>query len=443
MNSILQETLNIARQGFEENGWLDSASGCIILPRKMRLLENILFGFEGLRRNVMRSFLSALGIVIAVGSVVLVVSLGEQAKDLIVVELERNWGADLIVVENAPPERYRHWMDDWKNLKIEDLEIIRALLENVTLVGGFRASDSRRITVGAENMMGNLKEVDPDYLEARGRIVRAGRNLAWSDMENAQKVCTIGAEVARKLFKSEKDAIGKEVRISGNRFEVVGVVDPKTEEIGNSEIAKDVYIPLSTGQRRFSGDDPLDEIVVKAKGSIATESVKIQLGDILFQQHGKWDFLVFSEIERVQGIQRIVTMVQGILAALAMISLIVGGIVVMNTMLVSVTERTPEIGLRKSLGARRRDIVSQFLSETLALCFLSGGCGIVIGLSLAYGVTQVVPRFFPDLGDWPWKMSTPALVIAFLCSTLVGLGSGVYPAWRAARLDPTVALRYE
>lgn len=391
----------------------------------------------------MRSFLSALGIVIAVGSVVLVVSLGEQAKDLIVVELERRWGADLIIVENAPPERHRHWMDDWKNLRVEDLEVVRALLENAQLVGGYRASDSRRISAGGENMMGNLKEVDPDYLEARGRVVRSGRNLIWGDMDNAQKVCTLGAEVARKLFKSEADAVGKEVRISGQRFEVVGVVDPKTEEVGNSEIAKDVYIPLSTGRRRFSGDDPLDEIVVKAKGSIATEPVKVQLGDILFQQHGKWDFLVFSEIERVQGIQNIVTMVQGILAALAMISLIVGGIVVMNTMLVSVTERTPEIGLRKSLGARRRDIVLQFLSETLALCFISGACGIVLGLGLAYGVTEVVPRFFPDLGDWPWKMSTPALVVAFLCSTVVGLGSGVYPAWRAARLDPTVALRYE
>ncbi len=409
----------------------------------MRLLENILFGFEGLRRNVMRSFLSAMGIVIAVGSVVLVVSLGEQAKDLIVVELERRWGADLIIVENAPPERYRHWMDDWKNMKIEDLDIVRALLENATLVGGYRESDTRRVTVGSENIMGNLKEVDPDYLEARGRVVRAGRNMAWSDMDGAQKVCTIGAEVARKLFKSEEDSIGKEVRISGQRFEVVGVVDPKSEDVGNSESAKDVYIPLSTGKRRFSGDDPLDEIVVKANGSITTESVKVQLGDILYQQHGKWDFLVYSEIERVEGIQKIVAMVQGILAALAMISLIVGGIVVMNTMLVSVTERTPEIGLRKSLGARRRDIVSQFLSETLALCFLSGGVGIMIGLGLAYGVTQVVPRFFPNLGDWPWRMSSPALVVAFLCSTVVGLGSGVYPAWRAARLDPTVALRYE
>lgn len=409
----------------------------------MRYLENILFGFEGLTRNLMRSFLSALGIVIAVGSVVLVVSLGEQAKDLIIIQLEKFWGAGLIVVQNAPPERYRHWMDDWKNMKMRDLFATRSLLDGAELVGGYRESGSRRIAVGTENIMGQLKEVDPAYLEARGRVVRAGRNLSWDDTENALKVCTIGAEVARKLFKSEKDAVGKEVRISEQRFEVVGVVDPKTTEVGNSEIAKDVYIPITTGERRFSGDNPLDEIVVKARSSHLIETIKAQLADILFQQHGKWDFLVFSEIERVQGIRRVVGMVQGILAALAGISLVVGGIVVMNTMLVSVTERTPEIGLRKSLGARGKDIVLQFLSETMALCFVSGFIGIIIGLCLAFGVTEVVPRFFPDLGEWPWKISPLAVGIAFLCSTLVGLGSGVYPAWRASKLDPTVALRYE
>lgn len=409
----------------------------------MRLLENIFFGFEGLTRNLMRSFLSALGIVIAVGSVVLVVSLGEQAKDLIVIQLEKFWGADLIIVQNAPPERYRHWMDDWKNMKMRDLYAVRSLLDGARLVGGYRESGSRRVSVGTENIMGQLKEVDPAYLDARGRVVRAGRNITWDDMENALKVCTIGAEVARKLFKSEKDSIGKEVRISGQRFEVVGVVDPKTTEIGNSEIAKDVYIPLTTGERRFSGDNPLDEVVVKARGSHLTEAIKAQLADILFQQHGKWDFLVYSEIERVQGIRRVVTMVQGILAALAGISLVVGGIVVMNTMLVSVTERTPEIGLRKSLGARGRDIVYQFLSETLALCFMSGLVGILTGLILAYGVTEAVPRFFPDIGEWPWKISPLAVAVAFICTTVVGLGSGVYPAWRASKLDPTVALRYE
>jgi putative ABC transport system permease protein len=362
---------------------------------------------------------------------------------MIVQELEKRWGASLIVVENSPPEHYHFWMDDWKNLKIEDLHIVRNLLENVELVGGYRASDQRRVTAGGENIMGNLKEVDPEYLEARDRIVRAGRNINQDDMWNALKVCTIGAEVSKKLFSSEEEAVGQEVRISGERFKVIGVVDPKTEDIGNSEVAKDVYIPLTTGQRRFTGDEPLDEIVIKARSSRFTDAAKIQLADILYQQHHKWDFLIFSEIERAQGIQRVVTMVQGILAALAMISLIVGGIVVMNTMLVSVTERTPEIGLRKSLGARRKDIVIQFLSETLALCLMSGLCGIILGLSLAFAITEIVPHFFPNLKDWPWSISFPALAIAFACSTLVGLGSGVYPAWRAAKLDPTVALRYE
>ncbi|MCG3197924.1 MAG: ABC transporter permease [Candidatus Omnitrophica bacterium] len=409
----------------------------------MRLFEDVVSGFEGLSRNRMRSALSALGIVIAVGSVVLVVSLGDQAKDLIVVELERRWGADLVVVENAPPERFRHWTDDWKNLKLEDVEALRKFVEGAVAVGGYRESESRRVTAGGENFMGQLREVDPDYLEARGRIVRAGRNLNWDDFENALKVCTLGAEVARKLFKTEEDAVGQEVRISQQRFQVVGVVDPKSEDVGRSESAKDIYIPLTTGTNRFSGDDPLDEVVLKAKGSRASDAVKVQVMDILFQRHGKYDFLISTDLERVQGIQNVVTMVQAILGALAGISLIVGGIVVMNTMLVSVTERTPEIGLRKSLGARRRDIVYQFLAETVALCFLSGILGIALGLSIAFGITQAIPKFVPDILEWPWTVSLPAVFIAFACSTFVGLASGVYPAWRASLLDPTVALRYE
>jgi putative ABC transport system permease protein len=409
----------------------------------MRILEDMLTGFEGLTRNLMRSLLSALGIVIAVGSVVLVVSLGDQAKQLIETELERRWGADLVVVRNAPPERHRHWTNEWKSLRLEDLYLLRPLLENAESVGGFRDSGPRLLTAGSQNFMGGLKEVDPAYLEARGRVVRAGRNITWDDTNNAHKVCTLGAEAARKLFKRESVAVGREVRISGQRFRVVGVVDPKTEEVGKSEVAKDVYIPITTGERRFSGNNPIEEIVAKAKGSRAAEMVKAQLADLLFQQHGKWDFLIYTETERIAGIQRVITMIQGILAALAGISLIVGGIVVMNTMLVSVTERTPEIGLRKSLGARRRDIVYQFLSETLALCFLSGVVGVLLGLGIAYAVTVAAPRFLPDISAVAWRVSLPAILTAFSCSTLVGLGSGVYPAWRASRLDPTVALRYE
>ncbi|MCA9411471.1 MAG: ABC transporter permease [Candidatus Omnitrophica bacterium] len=409
----------------------------------MRILEDLLAGCEGLARNKMRSMLSALGIVIAVGSVVMIVTLGDQAKKLIILELERRWGADLVIIENAPPQRYRHWLDDWKNLKDEDLAAVRRKIDYVEFIGGLRESRSKQVVYGSEHVMGNLKEVDPDYLEARGRIVREGRNLTWSDQENALKVCTIGAELAQELFDTEENAINQEVRITGQRFKVIGVVDPKAEQVGNSEFAKDIYIPLSTGGRRFSGDDPLDEIVIKTHGSYNTERVLTEVADILFQRHGDWDFFAYTEQERIQGIQNIVTMVQSILAALAAISLVVGGIVVMNMMLVSVTERTPEIGLRKALGARRRDIIFQFLFETLALCLLSGLVGLAGGLGMAYLVREIVPRFVTELKEWPWVVEFTTLSLALTCSTLVGLISGLYPAWRAAKLDATVALRYE
>ncbi|MCA9415562.1 MAG: ABC transporter permease [Candidatus Omnitrophica bacterium] len=409
----------------------------------MRILEDLLAGCEGLARNKMRSMLSALGIVIAVGSVVMIVTLGDQAKKLIILELERRWGADLVIIENAPPQRYRHWLDDWKNLKDEDLAAVRRKIDYVEFIGGLRESRSKQVVYGSEHVMGNLKEVDPDYLEARGRIVREGRNLTWSDQENALKVCTIGAELAQELFDTEENAINQEVRITGQRFKVIGVVDPKAEQVGNSEFAKDIYIPLSTGGRRFSGDDPLDEIVIKTHGSYNTERVLTEVADILFQRHGDWDFFAYTEQERIQGIQNIVTMVQSILAALAAISLVVGGIVVMNIMLVSVTERTPEIGLRKALGARRRDIIFQFLFETLALCLLSGLVGLAGGLGMAYLVREIVPRFVTELKEWPWVVEITTLSLALTCSTLVGLISGLYPAWRAAKLDATVALRYE
>ena len=411
--------------------------------RLMRVVEDIISGIEGVARNKMRSVLSALGIVIAVASVVLVLTLGDQLKSLIVAELEKRWGADLVVVENSAPERQRHWGDDWKNLKLEDLEAIRIHMDESQTVGGLRESDQAQIVVGAKNVMGRLLEVDPDYLEARGRIVRAGRNLNWDDYKNALKVCTIGAELSEELFEKEEDAVNREVRISGQRFRIVGVVDPKAEDVGNSEFAKDIYVPLSTGTRRFSGDDPLDEIVGKAQGSQYTERLILKISDVLYQRHAKWDFIVFSEKERIEGIQNIVSMVQAILAALAGISLVVGGIVVMNMMLVSVTERTPEIGLRKSLGARKRDILYQFMAETVTLCLVSGAVGMLGGLGVAYLITQTAPRFVPELQEWPWSISILALVIALTTSTLVGLLSGLYPAWRAARLDPTVALRYE
>ena len=411
----------------------------------MQITQGINVGLAALLRNKLRSVLTTLGIIIGIAAVVAVVSVGGGAEHLMLVELERIGGAGMIVcfrkdklrredgayIENRHPEF----------IEYEDLAFI---IDNCPSLKLAVAQSQMNLPVSHKHVNQSLEiyGITPFYQEANNWYVEFGRFITENDIERRDPVCVVGSEVHKDLFQMQ-DPIGLELKIGTERFTVIGVMEEKGNSMASEGWDNRVIIPITTLGIRFIGQyKGWVYLFCQAESYDKVEQAVAEIKVAMRQQHGDekyFDFFTAKQIiKQVGNVSRIV---QILLGGVASVALFVGGIGIMNIMLVSVTERTREIGLRKAIGARRRDILTQFLIEAIVLSICGGLIGIFIGSSLASISGLVISRIMN--ASWPAVVSVQAALIAFGVSAFIGIFFGLYPANKASGLMPTEALRHE
>ena len=395
---------------------------------------------RALRRNILRSFLTMLGIIVGISAVIVGVSMGTGAK----AEVDKriaSMGQNLLTVMSGNMSRggVRGGFGMAPNLQPSDYEAIRKEVSGITAASP-EVRTQGQIAVGNQNSFVQVSGVSSEYLTARSWNLQGGENFTETDVRNANKVCLIGATTATTLFGENVDPVGQIIRIKSAPFIIVGWLEAK----GSGSFGQDqddiILVPYTSVMKRLSGDTRFRNIFVQAESPDAIEDVQQQISELLRQRHqiteGKDDdFMVRTQQETsdfFNANNRIMTILIGFFAG---ISLVVGGIGIMNIMLVSVTERTREIGIRLAVGARSRDVLRQFLTEAVLLSVVGGALGIATGFWLA----PLLTKFF----QFPTLISNSSVIMAFTVSAIIGIVFGFFPALKAARLDPIDALRYE
>ena len=410
----------------------------------MSLLESLTIAVRSLCVNKLRSALTALGIIVGVAAVVCMISVGAGAQ-ADVAEKIRMLGANLLVVMPGAqsPGGARLEAGTQATLTEEDASAIRRELNDV-LVAAPLLAHSAHIVARGKNWATNVAGITTDYLIARDWRLSSGRPFTESELEIGDKVAIVGSVIVKELFDGAP-SLGETIRIGNVPFTIIAVLENKGEGVGRSQDDV-VFIPLSAGKSRVLGAvrggtrEALDFIAVKVSDPVAIPEVKGQLEALLRQRHrlrsdAASDFHIENPMDVLATRQRANRTLNYLLIAVASVSLIVGGISIMNIMLVSVTERTREIGLRMAVGARRRDIRRQFLIEAMTLSAAGGVIGALIGAAAAAIIAWKAA--------WPVLISPWALLLACGFAGGVGVFSGLYPAYRASQLDPIVALRSE
>ena len=410
----------------------------------MSLLESLTIAVRSLCVNKLRSALTALGIIVGVAAVVCMISVGAGAQ-ADVAEKIRMLGANLLVIMPGAqsPGGARLEAGTQATLTEEDASAIRRELNDV-LVAAPLLAHSAHIVARGKNWATNVAGITTDYLIARDWRLSSGRPFTESELEIGDKVAIVGSVIVKELFDGAP-SLGETIRIGNVPFTIIAVLENKGEGVGRSQDDV-VFIPLSAGKSRVLGAvrggtrEALDFIAVKVSDPVAIPEVKGQLEALLRQRHrlrsdAASDFHIENPMDVLATRQRANRTLNYLLIAVASVSLIVGGISIMNIMLVSVTERTREIGLRMAVGARRRDIRRQFLIEAMTLSAAGGVIGALIGAAAAAIIAWKAA--------WPVLISPWALLLACGFAGGVGVFSGLYPAYRASQLDPIVALRFE
>jgi putative ABC transport system permease protein len=406
----------------------------------MVYLATIRIALRALARNKMRSALTMLGIIIGVGAVIAMVGVGQGAQQQSQQQIA-SMGSNLLFVGAGTVNRGgMHLGWGATNTLIED--DLRAILKQCPAVADAAPGDGTGVQVvyGNQNWSTRITGTLPGYFDIRNWQVQEGTTFTQSDVDSVANVAVIGQTPAQNLF-GDSDPIGKLIRIKDLPFKVIGVLAPKGASAGMGQDQDDViFAPLSTVQKKLTGDTWLQWIIVSAKSKDASYAAQQQITDLLRERHRirpgmDDDFFVrnMADLAEFRDAQnRLFTL---LLASVASISLIVGGIGIMNIMLVSVTERTREIGIRMAIGATEEDVQRQFLVEALVLSLLGGGVGIALGIISSLLIT--------NMAGWPVLVSPMAIAVAALFSAGVGIFFGYYPARKAAQLDPIEALRYE
>ncbi len=410
----------------------------------MKLWASVRVALQAIGANTMRSALTVLGIVIGVASVIAMIAVGRGATQRIQDQI-RSMGSNVLVVLSGSSTAggLRAGAGTLLTLTEEDAAAIQAECPAVGLAAPTMRGTAQ-IVFGNQNWSTIIQGATPDFLEARDWKVAAGEAFTPQDQASATKVALLGWTVAQSLF-GDSDPVGQAIRIKKVPFTVVGVLAPK----GQSPFGQDqddlVVIPLSTAKRQVLGVSQANAravgaIVIRARDASLQMTAQEQVTALLRQRHRLQadqdnDFTVRNMMEVFAAQEESARVMALLLGAIASVSLLVGGIGIMNIMLVSVTERTREIGLRMAVGARGRDILLQFLIEAVTLALLGGIVGTAAGLA----GSALLARF----GDWAVSVDASALLLAFLFSAGVGIFFGFYPAKRAAELNPIEALRYE
>ena len=394
----------------------------------MRVAEAWRVAFDALRANRLRSGLTMLGVVIGVAAVVLLVSIGTGAKREVETEVQ-GLGSNLLLV--VPGEFSLGAAPTASRLTLNDVDGIARVVGDRRRVAA-TVSSGELARVGTREVFVTVQGTNETVPLVFDRPIARGSYLRRSDVDTRRRVAVLGASTARQLF-GDRDPLGRQLTVAGVRFRVVGVF----EEVGSTfgvDRDEDVHIPITAAQRLLN-TQRVDALAVKAPSTDGIEQLAVRITDALKERHPGETFSAVTQTEILGAVGRILGLLTLVLAAIAAISLLVGGVGVSNIMLVSVRERTREIGLRKAVGARQRDILLQFLIEAVVLTSVGGIVGIAIGTGGAVLVRSVSP--LPAVIAW-WSVA-----LAFGVSVAVGLFFGVFPARRAGRMSPVEALRTE
>ena len=405
-------------------------------------LENLRIALKALWANKMRSILTTLGVIIGVASVIAVVSLVQGLQHGVSTQLQGVGSTYILVFPDAGEER-NSMNPKIPSLTYEDgLAVVRGASEIASFTPVFFTNTDSKYRDLRHRMF--LLGVSESYQEVVNHWVDRGRFFTPLDVESRARVTTIGVEAAKKLG-IERDPIGKVIQLNGTSFTVVGIMEKKGRMFGTDrdDLA---LIPFSTAKLLYGADAVRSlELDFQAKSAKQIDLAKQQIEEILRARHqiGKDkpdDFRILLQEELLKGISKVLLMASLIMGAIVGIALLVGGIGIMNIMLVSVTERTREIGVRKAIGARRQDVLLQFLIEAVTLSGLGGIIGVASGVLLAMGVRLLVSRWveFPAVHTPIW-----AIALAFGFCAFLGILFGIYPAAKASKLDPIESLRYE
>ncbi len=403
----------------------------------MIFFEILRVAMDAIRANKLRSFLTMLGIVIGVGAVITMVALGEGAQRAVEEQIA-SLGTNVLTVR--PGQGFFRGVRGGSNapLTIDDVEAVRREASAIVALAP-EMQGQHQVQYGRSNANIRIMGTTPNYPEVSNYRVAMGRFFDEGENQGRRRVAVLGGAVPAQLGTEAGDILGKTISIRNISFEVVGVLAEKGGQ-GFFNEDEQLFVPLETAQFRLLGTDRLGsfKVVVQDRRSIPIAMVQIE--DALRRQHRlplgrENDFWISDSAQFLQTQQETTQTFTLLLAGIAAVSLLVGGIGIMNIMLVSVTERTKEIGVRKALGATRRAVLLQFLLEATTLC-LAGG---LLGVAFAYGAS----RLLSDLADWNMAIAPEAVGLAVVFAAAVGVFFGIWPARRAARLDPIVALRYE
>jgi putative ABC transport system permease protein len=410
----------------------------------MNPLASCKVAIAALKVNALRSFLAMLGVIIGVASVIVMVSVATGAGQAIEDRIKALGTNVLVVMPGSFTSGGRRAGEGTAvSLSEADLAAIRTKVPNVSAAAG-TVSGSAPLVVGDANWTTSVTGVNEDFLEVRDWPVAEGRSFTEAELRSGAKVAILGATTARELF-GTVPVIGEQVRIKNVPFTVIGVLTTKGQSGWGGDQDDTALVPLATARRRLFGAeqtvaDNLRSIMVEVSSAGEMNEAQEEIETLLRERRhvrtgGPDDFQVRNMAEFIRARSETQSILSLLLGATAAISLVVGGIGIMNIMLVSVTERTKEIGLRMAVGARRRDILSQFLIEAVTLCVTGGLIGLTIGGSAA--LTMSI------WGEWPIALSPSLVVIALVSAGLVGVFFGYYPARRASLMNPIDALRYE
>jgi putative ABC transport system permease protein len=402
--------------------------------------ESLWLALRAVIRSGMRSALTVLGVLIGIAAVVTVVALGESARGQVAAQIQ-SLGTNLIYVFNAEGEgRARSSERAGRRLAVGDAEAIRREVPGLKAITVYSSTKAEVVT-DFETANVDIVGADQDYATVRGYTIESGRDLSAGEVLAKAKVCLLGQTAASKLF-GTGDPVGHWLRIGRHRFEVIGLLSRKGQSPFGSDQDDRIVMPIGGWHARISPgkERKVDIIIASAPDSGSVEGLREQMDRVLLEQHhiapdGKRDYRLLTQDSFRKNEEEIFQVLSVVLISVAAISLFVGGVGVMNIMLVSVNERRREIGTRLAVGARQQDIRWQFLAEAMALTCLGG----LAGLALAVGGLELLER---QLG---WTLSVPLAAVAAALGTslALGLAFGFWPAQRAARLDPIEALRYE
>lgn len=391
-----------------------------------------------IRRSAMRSILTTLGIVIGVASVIAMVMLGDATTAYVTNSISK-LGTNMLIIIPGQERRGPPSSDlTAKRFSHSDVEALKREIDRIRGAAPV-GSNSMQAVYGNQNYSTTIEGSDNDYFTIKDWVFASGRSFSEAELQGGKAVCVIGETVRRELF-GDQDPLGESIRLENFSCEVIGVLESKGAAMFGMDQDDIIVVPIRMFQRRISGNQDISRIMVSAESSSAIESAKASITALMqerrrIQAGAEDDFSIRDMREMVQTLSSTTQMLTILLGAVAAISLLVGGIGIMNIMLVSVTERTREIGIRLAIGALEREVLLQFLVEAIVLSSLGGIIGVVLGIGVGIGISL----FF----DLPLIFNTFIVIVAFFFSALVGILFGYFPARKAARLNPIDALRHE